>query len=310
MIDMDQYEFIRIGHRVYGKSIKQLIRETGHSRNTIRKALRNEYLGYSDRTNQSNPVLGRYHDRIDGWLEADKDVPKTQRHTATRIFNRLVVECGFDGSESNVRRYVRDAKRRLGVGRAKGFIPLDPESAIEGEVDWGNAVAIIGGNRTRVHLFCMRSKYSGKPFVQVYPCERQQVLFDGHMRAFEFYGGIFKRLIYDNLKTAVRKVLRGSKRIEQDHFQRFHSFYNFDCRFCNPDSGHEKGGVEGLVGFSRRNFMVPIPQADSLEDLNRRLAEQCLRYGSHRIHGRDKTVDALFEEEKSSLLPLPADPFP
>jgi transposase len=306
---MDQYEFIRIGHRVYGKSIKQLIRETGHSRNTIRKALHNEYLGYTGRERQSNPVLGRYHDQIETWLEADKDSPKKQRHTAKRVFDRLVEEHGFEGSESNVRRYVREAKRRLGVGKPKAFIPLDPESAKEGEVDWGNAVAIIGGQRTRIHVFCMRSKFSGKPFVRAYPCERQQILIDGHMHAFEFYGGVFKTLIYDNLTTAVKKVLRGKQRIEQDSFNRFRSYYNFESRFCNLDSAHEKGGVEGMVGFARRNFMVPLPEAESLEDLNRRLLDQCQSYGSHRISGRNKAVNAYFEEEKSSLIPLPANPF-
>lgn len=306
---MDQYEFIRIGYRVYGKSINQLIKETGHARNTIRKALRSEYVGYSERDKQSNPVLGRYHDQIDKWLKADKDNPRKQRHTAKRIFDRLVEEHGFAGCESNVRRYVREAKRLLGVGKSKAYIPLDPKSAKDGEVDWGNAVAIIGGQRTRIHLFCMRSKYSGKPFVQVYPCERQQVFIDGHIRAFDFYGGVFKTLIYDNLTTAVKKVLRGKKRIEQESFNRFRSYYNFESRFCNLDSAHEKGGVEGLVGFARRNFMVPLPEVDTMEDLNLRLMNQCISYGSHRISGREKPVKELFEEEQSSLIPLPAIPF-
>ncbi len=254
-------------------------------------------------------MLSKHHDQIDKWLKADKENPKKQRHTAKRVFDRLVAESGFHGSESNIRRYVREAKRRLGLGKSKAYIPLDPESAKAGEVDWGNAIAIIGGKRQRVHLFCMRSKYSGKPFVQVYPCERQQVFIDGHIRAFEFYGGVFQTLIYDNLKTAVKKVLRGKKRIEQDSFRRFRMYYNFESRFCNPDSGNEKGGVEGLVGFSRSNFMVPIPEAETLADLNRRLVEQCKSYGCHRISGREKSVREFFEDERSSLIPEPAIPF-
>lgn len=309
MLNMDQYEFVRTGYRVYRKSVKQLERETGHARNTIKRALKTEYIGYSKRKSQPFPVLGDYHNKIDEWLKADKDQPKKQRHTAKRVYNRLVDEFGFSGCESNVRRYVREAKRRLGVGMAKVFIPLDPEYAKEGEVDWGTALAFIGGKRIKVHLFCMRSRRSGKPFVYGYPCERQQVLFDGHMRAFEFYGGVFETLVYDNMITVVKKVFRGKKRIEQESYKRFRSYYNFESRFCNLNSGHEKGGVEGLIGFVRRNFMVPLPEAATMEEFNINLLKKCMNYGSHKISGRDKAVKELFEEEKSRLIPLPEIPF-
>jgi hypothetical protein len=151
----------------------------------------------------------------------------------------------------------------------------------------------------------MRSKYSGKHFVRLYPCERQQAFFDAHIHAFTFFGGVFPVLIYDNLTTAVRKVLRGKKRIEQEEFKKFKAYYNFDSRFCNPDSGNEKGGVEGLVGFARRNYMVPLPKAGSLEELNERILRQSVCYGSHKIAGRELTVDKLYEAEKAHLLALP-----
>lgn len=206
--------------------------------------------------------------------------PKKQRHTAKRIFDRLRVEYDFSGAESTVRHYVRSAKIRLGVQIAKAFIPLEPDIGREAEVDWGAAVALIGGQATPIKIFCMRSKYSGKHFVRCYPCERQQAFFDGHVQAFAFFGGISQTLIYDNLTPAVQKVLRGKQRLEQEAFTRFHAYYNFTPCFCNPASGHEKGGGEGLVGYVKRNYLVPVPQGESLAEINEKILVQCLSYGS------------------------------
>jgi len=244
VLKMDQYEMIRTGCRVYGQNISEMARMTGHSRNTIKKAIRGEPWGYQERVHQPFPVLDKYLTVIDGWLMGDKDKPRKQRHTARRIYNRLVEEHGYKGSEPTVRRYVRFAKLSLGIGTSCAFIPCDPEAGREGEVDWGTATAILGGGEIRLKFFCMRSKYSGKHFVRFYFCERQQAFFDAHIHAFSFFGGIFPVVIYDNLSTAVEKVLRGRDRIEQEGFGKFRAYYSFDARFCNPDSGHEKGGLE------------------------------------------------------------------
>ena len=136
---MDQYAYIRIAHRVYGKGIREIARETGHSRNTIKKALREEYGGYGVRQRQPYPSLGAYLKTIDGWLTEDKDRPLNQRHTAARIYNRLRREHGFEGAESTVRRYVREARRRLGVGATKVFIPLEPDLGMKPK--WTGAAA-------------------------------------------------------------------------------------------------------------------------------------------------------------------------
>ena len=305
MLKVDQYSYIRTAHRVYGKRIKQIARETGHSKNTVKKVLRGEYSGYKARIDQPYPVLGPYLNMIDQWLQDDKKQPKKQRHTAVRVFNRLRAEHDFQGAETTVRRYVREAKLRLGVGSAQVFIASDPQAGIEAEVDWGRCIAILAGAETRLKLFCMRSKFSGKHFVRCYPCERQQALFDGHIRGFTFFGGVFPILIYDNLTTAVQKILCGKNRVLQESYDKFRAYHNFVPRFCNRGQGHEKGGVEGLVGYARRNYLVPVPVADSLEDLNKKLLEACLAYGSHRIAGREKTVNEFYEEEKGHLLSLP-----
>jgi hypothetical protein len=155
----------------------------------------------------------------------------------------------------------------------------------------------------------MRSKYSGKHFVRCYPCERQQAFFDAHIHGFAFFGGVFPVLIYDNLTTAVQKVLSGKKRILQEEYKKFNAYYNFNSKFCNPAKGHEKGGVEGLVGFARRNYMVPVPETSTLEELNKMLLEQCIKYGGHTIQGKDKTVSDLYKKEKGYLYALPETEF-
>jgi transposase len=306
MLNMDQYELIRTAQRVYGKSGREIARDTGHSRNTIRKALEGQPWGYSPRTHQPYPVLGPYLEIIDGWLRADQDAPKKQHHTAHRVYDRLVEEFGFSGSESTVRHYVRQAKLRLGINTPAVFIPLEPDVGREAEIDWGNATALLSGEQITVKFFCMRSKYSGKHFVRCYPCERQQAFFDAHLQAFEFFGGIFRVLIYDNLTTAVRKILRGKTRAEQETFVAFRSYYSFEARFCNPGQGHEKGGVEGGIGYVRRNYLVPVPEAADFAELNEEVLRCCLRQGNHRPDGREQTVNELFEQERSHLLSLPS----
>ena len=169
----------------------------------------------------------------------------------------------------------------------------------------------MAGERSRVKLFVMRSRYSGKAFVRAYPWERQEMFFDAHMRAFAYYQGVFRTLVYDNLRTAVKKILRGKNRVEQERFVSFRSYYTYEARFCNPGLGREKGGVEGLVGFARRNFLVPLPRVKDFEELNQMILERCQKYGSHRIAGRedDRTVQERFEAERSRLLPLPGRPY-
>ncbi len=309
MLKVEQYEFIRTGYRVYGLSISEIQRRTGHSRNTIRKVLQNEYSGYSQRKYQPFPVLEPYTKIINQWLDQDKYQHKKQKHTARRIYTRLVREYGFQGAESTVRRYVRMIKGEKGIDDRKAYIPGDPDIGMEAEVDWGEFSAVIGGKTKRLKLFCMRSKYSAKCFVRAYPVERQQALIDGHIHGFAFFNGVFRRLIYDNMSPAVQKVLKGKKRVEQDSFVRFRAYYSFEAVFCNRGAGHEKGGVEGLVGFARRNFLVPIPEVETLEELNQHLLEECISYGGHVVSGRQQPVQELFEQEKDCLLELPERPY-
>jgi transposase len=306
---MDQYEYIRTAHRVYEKSIRQIQKETGHSRVTIRKVLQGEFPEYKRRSSQSYPVLENHRETIQCWLKEDRKNPKKQRHTARRIYTRLIEEEGYTGSEATVRRYVHQVKAKEGMDTSGAFLVLEPECGKEAEADWGEALAILKGVRTPFHFFCMRPRFSGTPFVRAYPCERQQAFFDAHVHAFDFFGGIFPTIVYDNLKSAVEKVLTGRNRIEQDAFRKLRSYYNFEARFCNPGSANEKGGVEGVIGYVRRNFLVPMPVVESFEELNEHLLRSCLTHQSHRIAGRMENIDSLFEREKECLIPLPGVPF-
>ena len=173
---------------------------------------------------RSAPVLGAYHAIIDAWIKSDKDAPCKQRHTARRIHQRLVEEHGAEVSERQVCRYVRKRRRQLGeVGEA--FVPLFSDAGVEAEVDWGEAKIRLRGELVDAHLFLMRPCYSGASYVIAFANESQQAFLEGHVAAFEFYGGVFDLVRYDNLKAAVSRVLRGRRRVESDRFVALRSHY-------------------------------------------------------------------------------------
>lgn len=311
MIEMDQYELIRTAYFRYKKSIRQIAREFGHSRKTVRKAISGTEPKYGRKEPTSSSIMDPVAEIVNQWLLDDKNRPKKQRHTAQRVYDRLFDEYGFQGAYSTVRRWVRKRKADFGIDQKEAMIPLCPEIGKEAEIDWGTAKVIIGGEEKAVKVFCMRSRYSGKIFVRAYPYERQEMFFDAHIHAFSYFGGIYPVLVYDNLTVAVKRILQGRNRVEQDKFAFFRAYYTFETRFCNPGKGHEKGGVEGLVGFSRRNFMVPLPQADSFEELNHYFIDKCEKHNQRvrQKDGQQKTIQEYYEEEKEKLLPPPLVPY-
>jgi transposase len=307
MITVEQKEQIRRAFYLEGKSIRQIQRETGYHRQTIRKALQDgEVPHYQLKHARSSPVLGPVKPIIDQWLEEDQTRPRKQRHTAKRIFERLTTEYGFQGAESTVRRYVGQRRKKM---RAQVFVPLDYAPGQIGQVDFGQAQVVLGGEERTAHLFCLRLGYSKQSFVTALPTQAQEAFFEGHVRAFDFLGGVPRVLVYDNLKAAVKRVLQGKGREEQAAFVAFRSHYLFESAFCTPRQGHEKGLVEGLVGYARRNWLVPVPEFTNWDALNAHLWSKCRAEGERRLRGMESTIGEALTEEQAQFLPLPSYPY-
>ena len=304
MLNVEGQERIRRAYYLEEKSIRQVAREQGHTRRTVKKAIfATSAPKYEIRKPRDAPVLGPYKARIKELLQENEDLPRKQRYTGRRIYE-VIREEGYGGSQSGVQVYVshlRGEKRKRQV-----YLPLSYEAGMDAQVDWGEAQVIMNGDKLKVHLFVMRLSYSRKLFVCAYPSERQECFFAGHVAALDYFGGVPKRLSYDNLKTAVYAILKGKKRVEQQQFIAFRSHYLFESHFCTPSQGHEKGGVEHGVGFARRNFMVPLPEVSSFEELNAHLLSCCQRDDQRQVKGQSITIAEAWQIEKNQLRALPA----
>jgi transposase len=313
MLTVEQSEAIRRAYFVEDKSVRAIARELHHGRRVIREVLAGDQphpRRYRLSRPKPRPVLDPVIPLIDAWLTADGDVPRKQRHTAKRIYDRLVAEHGFPGSERIVRQYVQEWKRAYQADDGC-FLPLAYAPAAEAQCDWGEAVAEIAGRMQTVHLFCLRLCYSLKPFVCAFPTARQECFLAGHVAAFAALGGVPHRITYDNLGSAVTKVLQGRTRQEHEQFVAIRGHYLFESHFCRPgrEGAHEKPLVESLVGYARRNFLVPIPTVDSWEALNRLLAAGCAAEDARTVPGREHPIGVLWHQEQARLRPVPGHPF-
>lgn len=302
MIKVEEKEKIRKLYFRKRWSIRKIATELHHSRKTVRRALNDAYPPvYRRKAPPPQRVLGPVKHIIDTYLKEDEKRPKKQRHTARRIYRRLVEEHNFKGSESTVRRYAREVKGK----QREVFIPLEYDEGSCAQADWGEAYVILRGIKTLVKVFCIRLCYSKKPFICAFPFEKQEAFFEGHKRAFDFFDGVPHTVIWDNLKTAVKKILKGKNRVEQESFIVFRSHYLFDSRFTTPGEAHEKGLVENLVGYARRNFFVPLPRVESFDELNGYLFKKCQKEDEKHLLRHKKSIGEMWQEEKEKLLPLP-----
>ena len=307
MLNVDQKEQIRRAFFIEGKSIRRIARERHHDRRTVRAAIQDAGPSrYKLIQPRPRPVLGPYVAIIDEWLAGDRFSPPKQHHTARRIYHRLVEEKSYTGGESTVRDYVRQHRAR----QRPVFIPLSYEPGEDAQVDFGEAMVIMKGRPLTVQLFVGRLCFSKIPFLVASPNQQQEALFEGHDKAFDFFGGVPRTIWYDRMSQAVKKALPGHRPEEQEAFIAFRSHYLFESRFCNPREAHEKGLVENLVGYARRNYMVPIPEVDSYQELNDLLRRRCLAEAGRRLRGETETIGEMWKQEKPNLLPLPAHPFP
>jgi transposase len=309
---VELFEDIRKDQRRDGLSIHGLADRYRVHRRTVRQALASAVppprRPYPPRR---HPAIDPWVAVIDGWLEADKEVPRKQRHTARRIWQRLVAEHGASMSEVTVSRYVARRKVELGLDKIEVTVPQTHQPGAEGEVDFGEFYVWLAGDWTKLWMFVMRLSCSGRAFHAAFGTQAQEAFLEGHVRAIEHFGGCPARIRYDNLKPAVVRVLKGRDRNEAERFIALRSHYGFASFFCIPgkDGAHEKGGVEGEIGRFRRRHLVPVPKVDSLVALNELLAAADLADDDRFITGRPTRVGKAFALEQPMLLPLPAERF-
>lgn len=308
---MEQFERIRREHREEEVSIRELARRHGVHRRAVRQALASAVPPPRQAYERAQPAIGAHAAVIRRWLTEDVAAPRKQRHTARRIWERLVDEEGATVSEPTVRRYVRTCRREIGLDRIDVAIVALHHPGDEAQVDFGLADAFIGGERTQVAVFELRLSHSGVAIHVAFGSEGQEAFLEGHVTAFARIGGVPARIRYDNARALVARVLKGRNRNETERFIALRSHYAFDSFFCIPGElgAHEKGGIEGEVGRQRRRFFVPIPHVKSLTELNRRLEEADRRDLSRHIGSRRSTVGQDGETDRAALRPLPAEPF-
>jgi transposase len=260
--------------------------------------------GYQRQQPIKRPKLGPWLGVIDAILEDDKQRPAKQRHTAKRIFERLKEEHGFTGGYTIVKDYVRSAE----LHSREMFIPLTHAPG-EAQADFGEALVVIAGVEQKAHYLAMDLPHSDDCFVAAFPAETTEAFLEGHVRAFAYFGAVPTRILYDNTKIAVARILGGEERQRTRAFSELQSYYLFADKFGRAAKGNDKGKVEGLVGYARRNFMVPIPRVSSWEELNTRLEAESQKRRLRRLRGHTESIGERFKRDHAAMLPLPAAPY-
>ena len=305
MLSVELYGRVRHACHIEGLSQREAARRFGIHRTTVRKMLTFSVPpGYRRTKPPSRPKLEAFTAIIDAILAADRASPPKQRHTAKRIFERLRAEHGFAGGYTIIKDYLREQHART----QEVFVPL-AHSPGHAQVDFGEAVAVIGGVRQKIHFFCLDLPHSDAGFVKASPAERIEAFLDGHNAAFAFLGGVPRSILYDNTRLAVGRILGDGKRQRTRAFAELQSHYLFLDRFGRPGKGNDKGKVEGLVGYARRNFLVPIPAFASFTELNAHLEQRCLERLDHRVRGHAESIGERLERDLAALQPRPPVPY-
>jgi transposase len=259
--------------------------------------------GYQRQKPVRRPKLGPWQATIDAILGEDQSRPAKQRHTAKRIFERLREEHSYSGGYTIVKDYVRQTR----IGAREMFVPLSHAPG-EAQADFGEALVMIGGEEHTAHYLAFDLPHSDDCFVVAFPAKTTEAFLEGHVRSFAYFGGVPRYILYDNTKLAVARILGDGERQKTRAFSELQSHYLFAEKFGHPAKGNDKGKVEGLIGYARRNFMVPVPRASSWEELNRYLEAACMNRRERRLRGHRETIAERFERDRATLLPLPAAP--
>jgi transposase len=304
IIEVDIYQKIRHLYEREGKSQRAIATALGISRNTVKKYCKGSQVPWERQgTSGRRPyiITDEVMEFIKDCLATDEEENiKKQQHTAKRIYTRLVEEKGFTGGESTVREIVAALKDK----QKKVFIPLSFEPGEAIQIDWGQATVYLTGNRKKINLFCMRECYSADIYCIAFFRQNEESFLEGQITGFEYFGGVSQRIIFDNAKVAVKEGFGVHAKV-QDRYKALAAHYAFQCVFTNIAAGHEKGLVEGLVGWVRRNVLVPIPRVNTLDELNAELRSRCLRYREHQIKGKEQTVGTMAQAARAAMIALP-----
>jgi len=303
IIGVDIYGQIRHMYTVQMKSKRAISQELGISRNTVRKYCQGDKVPWerNDYERETSIVTLEVEEFIKQCLEHDEEEGlRKQNHTARRIFRRLVEEMGFKGGESTIRLAVSKLREKA----CSAFIPLAFDLGEAAQIDWGEAYVYLQGERLKIQLFCMRLCNSCDIFVMAFYRQNTESFLEGHIKGFEHYGGIPRKLIFDNGKVAVKEGF-GENAKTQERYKLLAAHYAFTPEYCNPGKGNEKGLVESLVGWVRRNILVPTPHVSDIDELNKMLRAACIEYRNHQIKGQKMTVGQMASLEANALLPLP-----
>ena len=304
MISMDKIDSIRKRFR-RGESVAAIAREVGVSRDTVYKYVRADDLSPVPPKVRARPSkMDRWAPIVDQWLTDDLRENRKQRHTAHRVWARLVEECGAEVSEQTVRRYVHDAKLRIG-GAGGTYSDLDwrPGSS---QVDFGHAAFNLKTTRVVLPYFVMSFPNSNVGLSQIFPGENAECVCQGLRNIFEFIGGVPDKIVFDNATGAGRRICDGIRTTRL--FGACAAHYGFEYRFCNPYAGHEKGSVENKVNVQRHNLFVPVPRVWNMENYNERLLQRCLDMSRKGHYKKGAEELELFEEDRAALLALPEKP--
>lgn len=301
---MELYRKVRLACSE-GMSQREAAKHFNISRDSVRKMMAySEPPGYRRHAPVRRPKLETLIPIIDAWLEGDRSVHRKQRHTAKRVFDRLREEHGFTGGYTIIKDYIRERERRC----QEMFVPLSHPPG-HAQADFGEAVVVIGGVEQKAHFFVLDLPHSDACFVRAYPAAVSEAWVDGHIQAFAFFGAVPQSVLYDNDRCLVAKILPDGTRKRAALFSGFLSHYVIRDRYGRPGKGNDKGNVEGLVGYSRRNFMVPIPNFPSWETFNTWLEGQCRKRQDDKLRGPAETIGQRLQRDIAAMRPLPASPF-
>ena len=302
---MDLYLKVRHAHFEDGLSGRQIARDFGISRDSVSKMLAySEPPGYRRTSPIKRPKLDPYVAQIDSWLAEDKTRPRKQRHTAKRIFDRLRDECRYDGGYTIVKDYVRVQKR----GSGEMFVPLSHPPG-HGQADFGEALVLIGGIEQKAYFFAFDLPHSDACYIRAYPAANTEAWLDGHVHAFAFFGAVPRSVLYDNDRCLVARIMPDGTRKRTQRFSAMLSHYVIGDRYGRPGKGNDKGKVEGLVGYGRRNFMVPMPRFADWDAFNDYLEEQCRKRQADILRGHKISIGERLDADLTAMRSLPAAPF-